>query len=64
MMKPNLLQADDIHSPCTSETHDDATTTQGGRFIGMIEVEKIMELALDAYFYKTSKYDTKTRRSK
>ena len=64
MMKPALLQADDMHSPCTSDTHEDATSTQGGRFIGMILVEKIMELALDAYFYKTSKYDTRTRRTK
>ena len=67
MMQPTLLQADDMHSPCTSETRDDAdmgTVMRSKRFTSMMEADKNMELNLDAMFFKTSKYNTTTGRSK
>ena len=66
-MKSTLLQAEDKHSPCTSETRDDvdmSTAVQSKRFTSMIEVDKNLELTLDQNFYKTSKYNTGTNRSK
>ena len=57
-----------MHSPCTSETRDDANpgtvAAQSKRFTKMTEVDKTMEHTLDSKFYKTSKYNTTTGRSK
>ena len=66
-MHPTLLQADDKHSSYISETRDYAdkgTGHKSKRFTSMMEADKIVELNLDALFFKTSKYDTITGRSK
>ena len=69
--QPTSLQVDDMHSPCESETRDDADpgTTAAkrkiyrSRFSKMSEIEKSVEHTLDAMFFKTSKYDMTTGRS-
>ena len=68
LSQPTSLQVDDMHSPCTSETRDDAdpgtAAAQSKRFKKMTETDKTMEHTLNTMFYKTSKYCTVTGRSK